>query len=170
MKPETFKFLTAVEVFLLSPDEKEILLIHRSEEKDYLPGYYAGLGGKMDTTDIETPLESAFREIEEESSYKPEEIEKLQLKGIITIHDRFGKWIVLEFAGKVRTKHFPDKKEVEEGTLEWVSFNKLPHLNLIQDLRNGTLEKIIFTDKFLWMKSIFNDNDKLINFKIGTGN
>lgn len=166
MKPETFKYLTAVEIFLLSPDEKEVLLIHRSKDKEYLPDYYAGLGGKMDSHEIETPFKTALREIEEESFYKPEEIENFQLKGVITVRDRFGKWIVFNFVGKVKTKHFPKKKEVQEGTLEWVPFDRLLHLNLIQDLKNGTLEKIIFSDKFLWMRSVFNNEDKLIDFKI----
>ncbi len=168
MKPETFKFLMAVEIFLLSSDEKEVLLIHRSKDKEYLPDYYAGLGGKMDSADIETPLQAAFREIEEEGSYRPKEIENLQLKGIITVQDRFGKWIVFEFVGKVQTRHFTDKKKIDEGTLEWVPFDNLSQLNLIQDLRNGTLEKIILTEKFLWMKSIFNKNDELIDFKMNT--
>ena len=163
MKPETFKFLTAIEVFLLSPDEKEVLLIHRSKDKDFLPNYYAGIGGKMDSENLESPIEAAYREIEEESSYKKDEIENFQIKGVITIQDRIGKWIVFEVAGKVKTKHFPDKKETEEGILEWVAFDKLSGLKLIPDLKNGTLEKIISTDKFLWMKSLF-DKDNILKY------
>lgn len=170
MNPETFKFLTAIEIFLLSPDEKEVLLMHRGKDRDFLPDYYAGIGGKMDSTDTETPFEAAFREIKEESSYTSDEIENFQLKGIMTIYDRFGKWIVFDFIGKVKSKHFPDKKEVKEGTLEWVSFNDVPKLKLIPDLKNGTLEKIIFSDKFLWMKSVFDKHDNLIDFKMETGN
>ena len=166
MKPETFKFLTAVEVFLLSPDEKEVLLIHRSKDKDFLPDYWAGLGGKMDSKDIETPLKAAFREIEEESSYKPKEIENFKIKGVITIHDRIGKWIVFEFVGKVKSKHFQNKKEVDEGTLEWIALDKLSELKLIQDLKGGVLERILFTDKFLRMRSIFDKDDNLIDFKM----
>jgi len=170
MNPETFKFLTAAEIFLLSPDEKEVLLMHRSKDKDFLPDYYSGLGGKMDSPDVETPLEAAFREIEEESSYELHEIENFQLKGIITVSDRIGKWIVFEFAGKVTTKHFPDKKKVDEGILEWVSFDKLSGLKLIPDLRNGVLEKIVFADKFLWIRSVFDKNDKLVDSEINPEN
>ncbi len=165
MEKESFKFLTAVEIFLLSPDEKEVLLIHRSKEKEYLPDYWAGVGGKMDSPGAETPIETAYREIKEEANIKKNEIENLQLKGVITVFDRFGKWIVFEFAGKVKNKPFSDKREINEGTLQWIPLNKLKSINLIQDLRNNVLEKILFTKKFLWMQSIFNNKDKLIDFK-----
>lgn len=166
MDLESFKFLTAVEIFLLSPDEKEVLLIHRSKDKEYLPNYYAGLGGKMDSPDHETPLDAAYREIEEESSYKTNKISDLKLKGIITVYDRFGKWLVYDFVGKVKKKTFIKDKKIDEGTLKWIPITDLSKLNLIQDLRNGVLEKILFKEKFLWMRSIFNEKDDLIDFKI----
>lgn len=166
MKLESFKFLTAVEIFLLSPDQKEILLIHRSKEKEYLPDYYAGLGGKMDSPDKETPLEAAYREIEEESGYDKAEISALELKGIITVYDRFGKWLVYDFTAKVKHKTFTYAKQINEGTLEWIPFTQLKGLKLIQDLRKGVLEKIVLADKFLWMRSIYNKDDQLVDFKI----
>lgn len=166
MELESFKFLTAVEIFLLSEDEKEILLIHRSKEKEYLPDYYAGLGGKMDSLDNETPLDAAYREIQEESGYHKEEIQNLKLKGIITVYDRFGKWIVYEFVGKINKKKFEAKQEMNEGTLEWLNFSQFKGLKLIQDLRNGILEKIVLSHKFLWMKSVYNKDDKLVHFEL----
>jgi len=166
MKLETFQFQAAVEIFLLSLEGKEVLLLHRSKDKEYLPNYYAGLGGKMDLKSIESPYDAAYREIKEESSYQQKEIKHLQLKGIFTVFDRFGKWFIFDFVGKVKSKNFSGKEKISEGILEWIPVTKLPDLNLIQDLRNGTLEKILFSDKFLWIKSIYNKKDKLIDFKI----
>lgn len=138
--------------------------MHRSKNRDFLPNYYSGIGGKMDSKDQENPLETAYREIYEESHYKKNEIKSLELKGIITVYDRWGKWLVFEFVGIVKKKKFKKKDVGHEGTLEWFDFNQLSKLNLIQDLRKGTLKKILFTKKFLWMKSIFNQKDKLIKF------
>jgi 8-oxo-dGTP pyrophosphatase MutT (NUDIX family) len=166
---ETFKFLCSIEVFLLSPDEKEVLLIHRSKDKEFLPDLYAGIGGKMDSKKIETPLTAAYREIEEESFYKPEEIINMHMKGMITVFDRWGKWNVFDFLGKVKTKHFEHKKEVEEGTLEWVSFDRIPELKLIEDLQKGTLEKILFSDQFIFMQSVYNQEDHLVDFQLNEG-
>ena len=166
MDLDSFKFMTVVEIFLLSPDEKEVLLIHRSKDKDYMPDYYAGLGGKMDSFDKETPLDAAFREVKEESQYNSHEIENIELKALNTVYDRYGKWIVYDFAGKVKSKKFVDKKKIDEGVLEWVPLNKLKEKNLIYDLRDGVLEKILFTDKVLWMRAVYNKEDKLIDFKM----
>jgi|GEM_PF-3199774 len=168
MELETFKFMIAVEIFLLSPDEKEVLLIHRSKDKEYLPDYYAGVGGKMDIPSLETPLQAAFREVKEEAFYEEDQIENFKLNGVITVRDRYGKWLVFEFVGKARSKHFAETKKIDEGVLEWVSIDKLGSLNLIQDLRNGILEKILNTEKFLWLQSLYDKDDILTDFKIET--
>ncbi len=166
MNKKAFQFLSAIEVFLLSPDKKQILLMHRNKNRDLLPNYYSGIGGKMDSNDKENPLETAYREILEESSYKKSELKNLTLKGLITVYDRWGKWLVFEFVGIVKKKKFEKKLVPHEGVLEWFNFSQLKNLNLIQDLRNNVLEKIIFTKNFLWMKSIFNQRDKLIKFEM----
>ncbi|MDD5066415.1 MAG: NUDIX domain-containing protein [bacterium] len=166
MDIRSFRFLCAVETFLLSPDKKEVLLMHRSRERDFLPDYYAGIGGKMDSKEHENPLEAALREMKEESNYSSHEIRDLRLKAVITVFDRWGKWIVFEFTGQVKRKKYKRREVKKEGTLEWVSLDRLKNLKLIQDLRKGTLEKILFTKRFLWLKSIFNKKDRLVRFEI----
>jgi len=163
---DTFKFLSAVEIFLLSPDKTEVLLMHRSKDRKFLPGYYAGLGGKMDSEINETPFDTAIREIEEESGYKEFYIENLKLKAVFTAFDRYGKWMVFDFVGIVTKKLFNSKVKTDEGTLEWVQFQELNKLKLIPDLQYGTLQKIINSNDILWIKSNFDNNDKLINLYI----
>ncbi len=160
---DKFKYLSAVEIFLLSPDEKEVLLIHRGKDRKFLPDYYAGLGGKMDFSVNESPLNTALREIEEESGYKKKEIKRINLNAVFTAIDKYGKWLVFDFVGKVKNKNFTGKKETDEGVLEWVAFDNLKNLKLIPDLNYGVLEKILFTKELLWIKSDFDENDKIIN-------
>jgi len=161
MNKESFSYLGAVEIFLLSPDEKEVLLLHRAQHRKVLPGYYAGIGGKMDK-DLESPMETALRELKEETNYFPDEINNLILKAVITANDRFGKWIVFEFTGKVKYKKF-EVYETKEGKFEWIDVKNLKELKLIPDLQGGILERILFDDNFLWIKSIFDKYDRMID-------
>ncbi|MEW5694254.1 MAG: hypothetical protein AB1765_13280, partial [Candidatus Hydrogenedentota bacterium] len=60
-----FRYLGAVEIFVLSPCKTKVLLMKRSEKRAVLPGFYAGLGGKMDSNSIESAYDTAVREIKE---------------------------------------------------------------------------------------------------------
>lgn len=166
MDIKKFRFLAAVEVFLLSPDRKKVLLMRRSPDRDFMPGLYAGIGGKMDSSGLESPLEAALRETREESAYGKNGIRDLRLKGLITVHDRWGRWIVFEFTGAVRKMKYVRRTVKKEGVLEWVPVADLGKLNLIQDLQNGALEKILFSREFLWMKSAYDAKDRLIRFSL----
>jgi len=160
---EVFKFLSAVEVFLLTEDKKEVLLIHRGKDRKFLPDYYAGLGGKMDFKTNESPLDTAIREISEESPYTLNDIINIELKAIFTAIDRFGKWIVFDFVGVVKEKKFIKPLKTDEGTLEWIKIENLMEYKLIPDLRYNVINKILFTDNLLWIKSDFDSNDNMIS-------
>lgn len=161
MDKKSFSFLTAVEIFLLSPDGKEVLLLKRAEDKEVLPGYYGGVGGKMDSDFVESPPEAAYREIWEETGYESDDIAGFSLKALFTVHDRFGKWNVFEFVGQVREKRFDRQKKMEEGVLEWVPIDGLGGVKLIKDLRSGNLEKILSTEQLLWVKVRYDGSDSL---------
>lgn len=161
MTQSSFSYLCAVEVFLLSPDRKEVLLLKRGLHKRVLPGYYAGVGGKMDSDTLETPYEAALREMQEESGYVSADLLSFDHRGHYTVQDKFGRWNVFEFVGQVKTKLFEGKKEIHEGILEWVNVEKIGELNLIQDLRNGQLENLLFSDKFRWIAVTYDGNDTI---------
>ena len=164
---ESFKYLGAVEIFLLTSDRQKVLLMKRSPFRRYLPGYYAGLGGKMDLDDIlESPIECAYREIEEESGISKDEIESLDLQGVITATDKFGKWFVYEFVGILKNNFSNNMIETDEGELIFVDVNKIEQLKLIPDLKNGLLRDLLLTDKFMWVKSYFDNNDNLTKREI----
>lgn len=112
-------------VYVLSPDKKKVLMIHRNARpSDDHFGKYNGLGGKMEAT--EDPWECAKREVLEESGLECLDIE---LRGMIN-WTGFGKkeedwlgfvYLVHSYQGKCFEKN-------HEGILEWVELSRLHEL------------------------------------------
>jgi len=163
MDIKKFSYLSAVEIFLLSPDTKEVLLLKRSPNKKVVPNYYAGVGGKMDSDFIESPYDTAYREIEEETGYTKADVGDLHLSGVYTIVDKFGKWNIFEFRGQVKKKLFDKFYEMDEGTLEWVPIDSVEKYKLIPDLKNGLLTDLLATDKTLWVTVEYDENETLLS-------
>ena len=111
--------------YILSPDRKETLLVHRnSREKDHHLNKYNGLGGKMHSN--EDVISCIRREILEEAGI---ECRKILLRGTIN-WTGFGpkgeNWLgfifrIDQFSGNPFTSN-------EEGTLSWVAIDMLDTL------------------------------------------
>ena len=111
--------------YVLSPDRKQVLMIHRNARADdqHL-GKYNGLGGKMDPDeDIATCMR---REIMEEAGIR---CESMQLRGTLN-WPGFGKqgedW--LGFIFLVDTYSGTPLTSNPEGSLEWVQLDRLMEL------------------------------------------
>ena len=111
--------------FILSPDKKRVLMVHRiSRESDEQFGKYNGLGGHMERDE---DLASALvREIREESGL---EVVRMSLRGSIN-WTGFGPkgedWIGFVFLVE-ETRGEPVMRN-EEGPLEWVEIGRIPEL------------------------------------------
>jgi 8-oxo-dGTP diphosphatase len=113
--------------YVLSPDGRSVLLVHRNRRPDDAHfGKYNGLGGKLEPG--EDVVAGMRREIREESGV---ECEALLLRGTVN-WPGFGKqgedWFgfvfrVERFSGTART-------ECPEGTLEWVPVERILTLPL----------------------------------------
>lgn len=113
--------------YVLSPDRRRVLLIHRDRRAgDTHFGKYNGLGGKLDTG--EDVVSCMCREIREEAGI---ECETLVLRGTIS-WPGFGKkgedWFGFIFridrwSGETRTEN-------AEGTLAWVDVDRVSELPL----------------------------------------
>ncbi len=113
--------------YVMSPDGKSVLLIHRNTRPEDLHyGKYNGLGGKLEAG--EDVVAGICREIREEAGI---EVEELTLRGTISWpgfgkneEDWFGfifridRWSGMPLAGN------------HEGTLEWIPLEELPNLNM----------------------------------------
>lgn len=113
--------------YVLSPDCKEVLLIHRNARPDDPAfGKYNGLGGKLEPT--EDVAKGMCREIREEAGL---EVLQLMLRGTLS-WPGFGKngedwfgfiFVISQWSGTpLQANH--------EGSLEWVPIEKITRLEL----------------------------------------
>ncbi len=113
--------------YLLSPDGRRVLLVHRNRRPgDAHLGKYNGLGGKLDAG--EEVVACLRREIREEAGLECDEI---VLRGTIS-WPGFGKggedWFGFIF--RVDRWHGTPLAENPEGTLEWVEVERILELPL----------------------------------------
>jgi 8-oxo-dGTP diphosphatase len=113
--------------YVLSPDKRRVLLVHRNKRPDDLHyGKYNGLGGKVDPG--ESVSMGMKREIAEESGLS---VETLLLRGTIS-WPGFGKggadWFGFIF--RIEQWHGTPHAGNHEGTLEWVDCDQLLTLPL----------------------------------------
>jgi 8-oxo-dGTP diphosphatase len=113
--------------YVLSPDGRRVLLVHRNRRPDDAHyGKYNGLGGKLDPgEDVVTGLR---REVREESGL---ECEELVLRGTVN-WPGFGKHGEDWFGFVFRVDRYRGAAHADnpEGTLEWVELDRLPELPL----------------------------------------
>lgn len=113
--------------YVLSPDQQQVLLVHRNARPDDLHlGKYNGLGGKLDPH--EDVVAGMRRELREEASIEAIE---LTMRGTIS-WPGFGKngedwlgfiFLITRFSGEPPTSNV-------EGALEWVPLTRLLALDL----------------------------------------
>lgn len=113
--------------YILSPDGKQVLLIHRNKRPDDLHyGKYNGLGGKLESD--EDVLSGLRRELLEESGLYAD---LPVLRGTIS-WPGFGKrgedWFGFIF--RIERWHGEQLAGNDEGTLEWVPLSSLLSLSL----------------------------------------
>ncbi len=111
--------------YVLSPDQKKVLLIHRNaRDDDAHLGKYNGLGGKMEAS--EDVAACMRREIHEEAGI---ECQEMQLRGTVS-WPGFGPngedwlgflFLITRFSGTPKTEN-------PEGSLEWHPINGLDQL------------------------------------------
>jgi 8-oxo-dGTP diphosphatase len=113
--------------YLLSPDQRQVLLIHRNRRaNDPHLGKYNGLGGKVDRG--EDVVSCLKREVREEAGL---ECDALLLRGTVS-WPGFGKqgedWFGFIF--RVERWHGSPLTENAEGALEWVAVDRVLELPL----------------------------------------
>src|SRR4051812_40864502 len=113
--------------YVLSPDGKQVLMVHRNRRAgDAHLGKYNGLGGKLDAG--EDIVECMRREVREEANI---ECDELRLRGTIS-WPGFGKQGEDWFGFIFRIERFSGTplSENPEGTLTWIDLGRILELPL----------------------------------------
>jgi len=98
------------------------LLMKRSSTRKIAPNIWSCIGGHMEKDEINNPLETCLREIEEETGIKRGNIYNLNLRYIIV---RQYKNIIRQNYIYFRDTDKKEFKDTEEGTLHWIEEEKL---------------------------------------------
>jgi 8-oxo-dGTP diphosphatase len=119
--------ILATLAYLLSPDGRQVLLVHRNRRPDDAHlGKYNGLGGKLDPT--EDVVTCVRREVREEAGL---ECEELTLRGTVS-WPGFGKQGEDWFGFIFRVDRWSGRPRADnpEGSLEWVDVDRILELPL----------------------------------------
>ncbi len=132
-----------VHTLVYAVKDGKILTLERAATKRFLPGWYVGLGGKVEAG--ENVFDGAAREFEEETGMR---INGLKLRGSYTFmtempDNRCG--VIYMFVGDGVEGEF--KADVDDGTLRWMTVDEL----LASDK--------VMVDHKVWLARIFDTND-----------
>lgn len=145
-------------------DEK-VLLIRGAPDKKIWPNKYNGVGGHVESN--ESVLESAYRELYEETGLTRDQLQGFVLKGIINIDTKDeGRGIILfVFTGICTTEIIKDSSE---GTSCWVNWRHLNENDLVEDLPSLlTFMEEKTGSALFYGRYFYSDQDQLkIEFKV----
>jgi len=106
--------------FLRSGDD--ILLMKRADSRVYNPGFWNGIGGYIESAEINDPLSACYREIEEETGIHRACIDILKLKYMIVRRSKDELRLSYIFFGETSQS---DVSKTDEGTLFWIPRKEL---------------------------------------------
>ena len=147
-------------------NEGSFLLMKRAVDRDMNPNFWSGIGGKIESEEINNPFSACMREINEETGMTFGNIENLTLRYIVM---RRHKDVIRQsyiYFGKTNTRKFVD---TDEGSLHWIPKHELDkkkytatfvkmiqhYLSPMSDCNNifiGTAENIDGELKMCWAK------------------
>ena len=98
------------------------LLMKRAENRTYNPGFWSGVGGHMESQEINDPCATCYREITEETGIRQSEISFLELLYVITRRSKDEiRHSYIFFGETFKT----GVKQTDEGELFWIHEDKL---------------------------------------------
>lgn len=127
--PEIHSMIMCANVFV--KHEGKYLLLRRSEQKKYAPGFVHPVGGKIEWD--EDPLQGALRELKEEANI---EVKNLKLEAVLTeirpVKGAEENWLIFHFSGEYESG---EVGETEEGTLEWFTKEEIVDEHLFPSVK-----------------------------------
>ena len=155
MKREKFREEATEATLCFIFNGEEVLLIEK--KRGVGEGLFNGPGGKLE--DDETPREAAVRETVEETSVKPEDLEKVcELE---FMHGQKPFQLVHVF----KTENYSGKsEESEEARPEWFKIDELPYEKMWPDDRYW-IPKMLEGEKFTARFNFDEDGDEILSHR-----
>jgi len=109
----------------------KVLFLKRAEWKKFAPNLYTGIVGKVEENEHKDIRSSAYRELQEETRIKPEQISPLKYAGEVLVFNRpDGDHLIYYYSSQV-TNDFSLDLFCNEGKLEWHEQESYSELEII---------------------------------------
>ncbi|WEG14534.1 NUDIX hydrolase [Pullulanibacillus sp. KACC 23026] len=109
--------------FLIHQDR--VLMMKKAKSKIFHFEFWGGIGGHMEPNELNYPMEASYREIEEETGIKKDDIKNFKLNYIL-LENNSGE-IRQQYVYFGETRHM-NVRPSDEGELYWISKNELSSL------------------------------------------
>lgn len=109
-----------------------VLLLKRSRAARFAPRKWTGVGGRVESHELNGVEAAALREIEEETGLKESDLRDLRVRFVLTLPEAGGISVLVFCAAETdRTGVGP----CDEGTLRWVRTDRLSEFDMIENAR-----------------------------------
>lgn len=114
----------------------QILLLKRALWKKYGAGKITGIGGRIEGSEVDDILSSAFRELEEETRIKRTDLSNVKYLGVLSFSEPaggHGEGHTYFFSASLRRAEVP--LECNEGDLRWYAKKNVARLDFWEDTK-----------------------------------
>lgn len=113
-------------------NQGDLLLLHRGEHRIYAPGYWNGVGGHLESFELNQPYQACLREIREETGLLAEDLQDLTLRYILLRQNSMEIVQNYIYFGRTLTR---DVEDSDEGKLYWIPWDQVLDRKLSDPIR-----------------------------------
>ena len=125
-----------VTVFLFR--DGSVLLMRRSHRKVFAPGFWTGVGGRVEAIELDSLEAAARREVEEETGLTPEQIGNLRLRAVDTRLESGDVSVIFFYSAQTDADPLGGgKQRTDEGELHWRRPDELADIEMIPNARRA---------------------------------